>query len=42
MKISVQSSWRYGVIGFYADRNDPIYHIYPLPFIRVTLEKTND
>ena len=35
MKIAF--SLRYGVVGIYVDRNGSTVHVYPLPFIRVTL-----
>jgi hypothetical protein len=36
----VSFSWRYGVVGVYKDREKPIVRIYPLPFVRITLERT--
>ncbi len=35
MKISF--SFRYWVIGFYRARSEPIWHIYPIPTIRITI-----
>lgn len=35
MKISI--SKRYGVMGIYRDRAGLVWHIYPIPFIRITL-----
>jgi hypothetical protein len=31
-------SWRYGVWGVYRDRDRPMVRVYPLPFIRITIE----
>lgn len=30
-------SLRYGVIGIYKDRERHLWHIYPLPFVRLSL-----
>jgi hypothetical protein len=30
-------SWRYGVIGFYRDRDLPLLRVHPCPFARVTV-----
>jgi hypothetical protein len=38
MRFSVNRSWRYFVMGVYADRDKPIVRIYPCPFVRVSLE----
>jgi hypothetical protein len=38
MKFSIQFSYRYAVIGLYADRDEPFIRIYPLPFVRITVE----
>lgn len=35
MKFS--ASFRYGVIGVYKDREPFIWHVYPVPFIRITI-----
>jgi hypothetical protein len=35
--VTVELSLRYGVIGLYKDRNLPLWHLYPCPFVRVTL-----
>lgn len=32
-------SLRYGVLGVYKDRSTPTWRIYPLPFIRVTIQR---
>jgi hypothetical protein len=37
MTASLSFSWRYGVIGVYKDRELPLVHIYPLPFVRVSV-----
>jgi hypothetical protein len=33
----IEFSWRYGVTGWYKDRDHPILRVYPLPFIRVSI-----
>ena len=38
---AIEFSWRYGVIGIYKDRGKPIVRIYPLPFVRITLERVH-
>jgi hypothetical protein len=38
MKFSINLSWRYFVVGAYADRDKPIIRVYPCPFIRLNLE----
>ena len=30
-------SWRYCVWGLYKDRERPLLHIYPCPFVRVSM-----
>jgi len=35
--MSIELSWRYGVIGIYRDRSGSPWRIYPLPFVRVTV-----
>ena len=35
--LTVQCSWRYGVVGIYKDREKPIVHAY-VPFVRLTIE----
>lgn len=35
--LSVEFSLRYGVIGVYRDQYNPIFRIYPLPFVRISL-----
>lgn len=37
MKIVPAFSWRYIVIGVYKDRNLPLVHVYPCPFVRISL-----
>lgn len=34
----IEFSWRYGVIGVYRDRSVDLWRIYPVPFVRVTLD----
>jgi hypothetical protein len=34
---SLRFSWRYGVIGIYRDRELPLVHVYPLPFVRISI-----
>jgi hypothetical protein len=42
-RVTIEFSWRYGVMGIYKDRHDPLVRIYPLPFIRVTVDlRRND
>ena len=36
--VGLEFSWRYGVMGVYKDRERPIVRVYPLPFIRLTIE----
>lgn len=36
--MKMEFSWRYGVIGFYRDRDRPIWRFY-LPFIRMTVTR---
>jgi hypothetical protein len=33
----IEFSWRYFVLGFYKDRDKPIFRIYPFPFVRFTV-----
>jgi hypothetical protein len=33
----MEFSFRYGVIGIYKDRDEPIWRIYPFPFIRISI-----
>lgn len=35
--MKVDFSFRYGVMGIYRDRKDPVVLVYPLPFVRVTI-----
>jgi hypothetical protein len=39
IKRTVRLDWslRYGVIGIYKDRDYPLVHIYPVPFVRISL-----
>jgi hypothetical protein len=39
-RFTVNVSWRYFVMGVYADRNEPIIRIYPCPFVRISWEMT--
>jgi hypothetical protein len=34
--MTVEFSFRYGVVGVYKDRNSPVVRWYPVPFIRLT------
>lgn len=34
--VKVQFSWRYGVIGVYRDREEPIWRFY-IPFVRLSI-----
>jgi hypothetical protein len=34
--MTIEFSWRYGVVGIYKDRDRKLWRIYPLPFIRVS------
>jgi hypothetical protein len=34
--LKIEFSFRYGVIGIYRDRNQPIVRVYPVPFMRIT------
>lgn len=36
--ISIAFSWRYCVVGLYRDRKLPLWHLYPLPFCRLTID----
>lgn len=41
MKIkSVSVCWRYGVLGIYRDRLPGIWHVYPVPFLRITVGRS--
>jgi hypothetical protein len=35
--MKVEFSLRYGVVGIYRDRTGPVYRIYPLPFVRISI-----
>jgi hypothetical protein len=35
--MTIEFSFRYGVIGVYFDRNGRTVRIYPVPFVRVTI-----
>jgi hypothetical protein len=35
--MTITRSWRYGVMGIYRDRRPGILHVYPLPFVRLTI-----
>ena len=35
--MKIEFSLRYGVMGIYKDRDLPIWRVYPVPFIRITL-----
>jgi hypothetical protein len=37
LPVKVEFSWRYGVMGIYKDRDEPIVRIYPVPSVRITL-----
>jgi hypothetical protein len=34
--MSVSVSWRYAVVGVYKDRDWSTWHVYPLPFVRLS------
>jgi hypothetical protein len=36
MNVKIEFSLRYGVVGIYVDRDEPIVRVYPMPFVRVT------
>jgi hypothetical protein len=36
--LRMECSWRYGVMGVYKDRKRPVVRVYPLPFVRITIE----
>lgn len=38
MKLKIEFSARYGVMGIYLDRGLPIVRLYPLPFLRITVD----
>jgi hypothetical protein len=38
ISVRVECSWRYGVMGVYRDRDLPVVRVYPLPFVRITIE----
>jgi hypothetical protein len=35
--MKIELSWRYCVVGIYRDRDRPLWRVYPLPFVRVTV-----
>jgi hypothetical protein len=35
--IRLEFSWRYLVVGVYRDRVNPVWRIYPAPFVRLTV-----
>lgn len=35
--MKAEFSFRYGVAGVYKDRGLPVWRIYPLPFVRISL-----
>ena len=35
--MKIEFSWRYGVMGVYRDRDEPIWRVYPVPFVRITV-----
>jgi hypothetical protein len=37
--MKAEFSFRYAVIGFYLDRGGKILRVYPVPFVRISLEK---
>lgn len=39
-KVSIESSFRYGVIGLYRDRDKLAWRLYPIPFVRISFHKT--
>jgi hypothetical protein len=38
--MKLELSWRYAVIGIYKDRDKPIVRIYPLPFVRLSIDRS--
>jgi hypothetical protein len=36
--LTLDISFRYGVVGWYKDRDKQVLRIYPLPFIRFSVE----
>jgi hypothetical protein len=39
VKVSVQLSLRYGVMGYYLDRDKKAVRIYPFPFVRISINR---
>jgi hypothetical protein len=38
LTLTVDVSRRYGVVGVYKDRDLPIVRVYPVPFVRVSVQ----
>lgn len=39
--VTINFSRRYGVMGIYRDRAGRAWHVYPMPFVRITLGGTS-